>query len=82
MEKEEKTVLYLRDFPKDLSRQIRAAAILSGKKITDYIADVLLDHLARLEQQGRRPAGQDGVWYSMLHQVAKKSEKPKRPKKG
>jgi hypothetical protein len=82
MEEGQKTVLYLRDFPKDLARQVRAAAILSGKKMTDYIAEVLVEHLASLEQQGRLPGQQTGVWYSTLHQAAKKSEKPKRPKKG
>lgn len=78
MEDEEKTVLYLRDFPKDLARQVRAAAILSGRKMTDYIAEVLSQHLARLEQQGRTG---EGIWYSTLHKAGEKTKQRKGQKK-
>ncbi|MDI3467452.1 MAG: hypothetical protein OJF50_006273 [Nitrospira sp.] len=53
MNDEEKTVFYLRDFPKEVARKIRAVALLKGVKLTEYVAAVLEAHVRELEQEGQ-----------------------------
>lgn len=52
------TVLYLREFPVDLSRKLRAAAALSGSRgMRTYLIEILQAHVAELEKKGLLPKG-------------------------
>ena len=49
------TVLYLRGTPRDVARKLKAAAALAGKSLTDYMIDLLGDHIGTLERDGTLP---------------------------
>ncbi|MDR4483844.1 MAG: hypothetical protein R3B95_11630 [Nitrospirales bacterium] len=51
------TVLYLRGTPKEVARKLKAVAALQGKSLTDYVKDLLQEHVAELEKKGQLPKG-------------------------
>lgn len=52
------TVLYVRDFPIELSRKLRAVAALSGSRgMRTYLIEILQAHVADLEKKGLLPKG-------------------------
>ncbi len=56
-EEPESTILYLRGTPKEVARKLKAAAALQGKSLTDYVRDLLQEHVTELEKKGLLPKG-------------------------
>ncbi len=52
------TVLYLRGTPKEVARKLKAVAALQGKSLTDYVKDLLQEHVTELEKKGQLPGGE------------------------
>ena len=56
-EESDSTILYLRGAPKEVARKLKAAAALQGKSLTDYVKDLLQEHVRELEKKGMLPKG-------------------------
>lgn len=53
--KEEKTVLNLRDMPRDLVASLKAAAAFAHKPLKYYVVEILEKHIGELERKGVLP---------------------------
>ena len=51
------TIMYLRGTPRELARKLKAAAALQGKSLTQYVQQVLGNHVEELEKKGLLPKG-------------------------
>ena len=56
-EESEDTVLYLRGTPKEVARKLKAMAALQGISLTNYVKNLLTNHVADLEKKGLLPKG-------------------------
>ncbi len=56
-EESEDTVLYLRGTPKEVARKLKAMAALQGISLTNYVKNLLTNHVADLEKKGLLPRG-------------------------
>ena len=56
-EESEDTVLYLRGTPKEVARKLKAAAALQGISLTNYVKNLLTNHVADPEKKGLLPKG-------------------------
>ena len=53
----DETILYLRGTPRDVARRLKAAAALEGKSLTEYVQELLENHVDELEKKGTLPKG-------------------------
>ncbi len=56
-EEPDETILYLRRTPREVARKLKAAAALQGKSLSDYVKDLLAEHVKELEKKGLLPKG-------------------------
>jgi hypothetical protein len=56
-QKDDTTVLNLRDMPKDLIGKLKAAAALEGTSLKNYVTVLLAHHVTELEKKGLLPKG-------------------------
>lgn len=50
-------VLFVRQFPKGLLTKLKAAAVLSGKTLSQYMEELCEAHVEELEKKGLLPKG-------------------------
>lgn len=55
--KSELTVLNLRDMPRDVIANIKAAAALEQASLKEYVANILDQHVTELKKKGILPKG-------------------------